>query len=46
MVSYSKVRKEGQISEDNKFKAKDELQKVVDSYNQKIDELVKNKKKN
>ncbi|MDD2909496.1 MAG: ribosome recycling factor [Candidatus Pacebacteria bacterium] len=43
--TIQKLEKEGQISEDNKFKAKDELQKVVDSYNQKIDELVKNKKK-
>jgi len=43
--AIQKLEKEGQISEDNKFKAKDELQKVVDSYNQKIDELVKNKKK-
>jgi len=43
--AIQKLEKEGQISEDNKFKAKDELQKVVDSYNQKIDELIKNKKK-
>ncbi|MFA7141935.1 MAG: ribosome-recycling factor [Candidatus Paceibacterota bacterium] len=43
--AIQKLEKNGQISEDNKFKAKDELQKVVDSYNQKIDEIVKNKKK-
>ncbi len=30
----------GEITEDDKFKAKDELQKIVDEYNKKIDELV------
>lgn len=33
------MEKEGQISEDDKFKAKDQLQKVVDEYNKKIDEM-------
>ena len=36
---------EGEIKEDNKFRAKDELQKLVDEYNEKIKELVENKKK-
>jgi len=35
----------GEIKEDNKFRAKDELQKLVDEYNKKIKELVENKKK-
>lgn len=42
--AIQKLEKESKISEDDKFKAKDELQKVVDNYNQKIDTLVKNKK--
>lgn len=40
-----KMQKQGEISEDEKFKAKDELQKVVDSYTTKVDALIKNKKK-
>ncbi len=36
---------EGEIKEDNKFRAKDELQELVDGYNKKIKELVENKKK-
>jgi len=36
--------KRGEISEDDKFRAKDKLQKLVDEYNQKIEELVKRKK--
>jgi ribosome recycling factor len=32
---------EGEIREDDKFKAKDELQNLVDEYNKKIDEIVK-----
>lgn len=40
-----KMQKEGAISEDDKFRAKDELQKVVDTYNRKIDELIINKKR-
>lgn len=32
-----------EISEDDKFKAKDDLQKLVDDYNQKIEELEKKK---
>jgi ribosome recycling factor len=31
----------GKISEDNKFRAKDELQKVIDEYNKKIEEMGK-----
>jgi len=37
--------KEGQIREDDKFRAKDELQDLVDEYNQKIEELGERKKK-
>ncbi|MBU3942889.1 ribosome recycling factor [Patescibacteria group bacterium] len=35
--------KEGEIREDDKFRAKDELQKLVDQYNKKIDEMGKKK---
>lgn len=35
----------GEISEDDKFRGKDELQKLIDEYNKKIDE-VKDKKEN
>ncbi len=34
---------EKEIKEDEKFKAKEELQEVIDDYNKKIDELSKNK---
>ena len=37
--------KDGKIREDDKFRAKDELQKLIDEYNQKIDELGEKKKK-
>jgi ribosome recycling factor len=37
------MEKGGELREDDKFRAKDELQKLVDDYNQKIEEL-KNKK--
>ena len=37
--------KEGKIREDDKFKAKDELQDLVDEYNEKIDEMVEKKEK-
>ncbi len=33
----------GQIREDDKFRAKDELQKLIDKYNEKIKELVEKK---
>lgn len=35
----------GAIREDDKFKGKEELQKLVDDYNKKIEELVERKKK-
>ncbi len=35
--------KEGNISEDEKFRKKDELQGIIDEYNQKIEELSKKK---
>lgn len=34
---------EGKISEDDKFRAKDELQKIVDGFNEKIKELAEKK---
>lgn len=37
--------KEKKITEDDKFRGKDELQKIVDEYNDKIKELVERKKK-
>ncbi len=37
--------KEGEIREDDKFRAKDELQELVDEYNKKIEEMVERKKK-
>jgi len=40
-----KMQRDGLISEDDKFKAKEDLQKVVDNYNVKIEDAIKNKKK-
>ena len=37
------AERKGELPEDDKFKAKDELQEVVDNYNKKIEELRKNK---
>ncbi len=39
-----KNEREGEISEDEKFKAKDDLQKIVDEYNKKLDEIEAKKK--
>ncbi len=39
------MEKRGETTEDEKFRAKDELQKLVDEYNKKIDELVENKER-
>ncbi len=39
------LEKEGKISEDDKFRAKDELQKVIDSYNEQIEEIAGRKEK-
>lgn len=36
---------EGKIREDDKFRAKEELQKLIDEYNDKIDEIGEKKKK-
>ena len=38
-------QRSGDISEDNKFRAKDDLQDLVDKYNKKIEEMGENKKK-
>ena len=37
--------KEGEVREDDKFRAKDELQDLVDEYGKKVDELGERKKK-
>jgi len=37
--------KKSEMREDDKFKAKDELQKLVDKYNEKIEEITERKKK-
>ena len=42
-AKIQKMEKNGEISEDQKFTQKDELQKVVDEYNNKIEELEKKK---
>lgn len=39
------LEKAGKISEDDKFRAKDELQKVIDDYNQQIEEIAEKKEK-
>ncbi|MEK7181748.1 MAG: ribosome recycling factor [Patescibacteria group bacterium] len=38
-----KLEQEGQISEDDRFSGKDELQKIVDDYNQKLEAIRKKK---
>lgn len=40
-----KAQREKKISEDDKFRGKDELQKAVDDYTEKIKNLIENKKK-
>ncbi len=40
----SDAEKEGEITEDDKFRGKEELQKLVDQYNQKVDQIVEDKK--
>ena len=37
------MERKGEIREDDKFRAKDELQELIDDYNKKIDEMKKNK---
>ncbi|MGB9743144.1 MAG: ribosome recycling factor [Minisyncoccales bacterium] len=37
--------RQGEIREDDKFRAKDDLQKLVDEYNKKIEQIVEKKKK-
>ena len=39
------LTREGKIREDDKFRAKDELQDLIDEYNKKIEEMGKNKEK-
>ena len=45
LLAMEKMEKDKLISEDEKFRGIDELQKVVDKYIAKIDELLKNKEK-
>jgi len=40
-----RLEREGEIREDDKFKAKEELQKLIDSYGKKIEEAGERKKK-
>jgi ribosome recycling factor len=40
-----KMEREGEVREDDKFKAKDELQKLIDSYGKKIEEAGERKRK-
>ncbi len=40
-----KAENEGDITEDDKFRAKDELQELVNKHNEKIDDLIEDKKK-
>ncbi len=40
-----KLTQEGKIREDDKFRAKDRLQELIDDYNEKIEKLTENKKK-
>ncbi|GAG97531.1 unnamed protein product, partial [marine sediment metagenome] len=42
---YSSLNGGREIREDDKFRAKDELQKLVDKYNDKIEDMVERKKK-
>lgn len=39
------MERKGEIREDDKFRAKDELQELIDDYNEKIEDLRKNKEK-
>jgi len=39
------LEQQGKISEDDKFRAKDELQKLIDEYNKKIEEMGKKREK-
>ena len=39
------LTREGKIREDDKFRAKDELQELIDDYNEKIEKMTKNKEK-
>jgi ribosome recycling factor len=43
--TLQKEQREGTIREDDKFKGKDELQKLVDEYSKKIEDLIKNKQR-
>jgi len=43
--NLQKAEKEGIVREDDKFRGKDDLQKIVDEYNKKIETMIKNKQK-
>ncbi len=42
--NIQKAEKEGEITEDDKFRGKDDLQELTDEHNDKIDQLVEKKK--
>jgi ribosome recycling factor len=42
---FKEMKKEGEISEDDAFKAQEEIQKITDDYVNKIDDLYKEKEK-
>lgn len=42
--NIQELEQEGKIREDDKFRGKDELQDLVDEYNEKIEEIAENKK--
>lgn len=44
-TDIQKKTRGGEIREDDKFRAKDDLQELIDKYNKKIEELVANKEK-
>jgi ribosome recycling factor len=43
--TLQKEQREGNIREDDKFKGKEGLQKLIDEYNKKIEDMIKNKQK-
>ncbi len=40
-----KLEKEGKITEDDRYRTQDEIQKIIDKYTQKIDQILKEKEK-
>ena len=42
---YSRIRKEGNITEDEKFRAKEDLQKIIDEVNNNLEAIFEKKEK-